>query len=88
MYVQQPIDTLMMGLSGQLQEYNKGDPLGSLIFAPVLHPLVHRTQNNSKRFLHAWYLNYGMITGWSEEVAKTLDIIRQTGPGIVLELNV
>ncbi|PNY15245.1 auxilin-like protein [Trifolium pratense] len=56
----------------------QGDPLGPLLFALVLHPLI----------LHAWHLDDGTVVGDSREVAKAFDIIRETGPRLGLVLNI
>ncbi|MCI56727.1 hypothetical protein A2U01_0077978, partial [Trifolium medium] len=37
----------------------QGDPLGTLIFALVLHHLIHKIRDNCKLLLHAWYLDDG-----------------------------
>ncbi|GJW19493.1 hypothetical protein Tco_0026929 [Tanacetum coccineum] len=67
---------------------HQGDPLGPLLFTLELHRLVHKIRDNCKLLLHAWYLNDGTVIGDSEEVAKVLDIIRVSGPCLVLELNI
>ncbi|PWA80994.1 hypothetical protein CTI12_AA190310 [Artemisia annua] len=66
----------------------QGDPLGPLLFALVLHRLVHKIRDSCKLLLHAWYLDDGTVIEDSEEVARALDIIRITGPGLGLELNI
>jgi hypothetical protein len=53
----------------------------------MLHPFIHKIKDNCKLFLHAWYLDDGTVVGDSGEVAKTLDIIRETGPRLDLVLN-
>jgi len=66
----------------------QGDPLGPLLFALILHPLIHQVRDSYKLLLHAWYLDDGNLVGDSEEVAKALDIIRVVGPELGLELNI
>jgi len=66
----------------------QGVPLGPLLFALVLHPLIHQVRDSCKLLLHAWYLDDGTLVGDSEEVAKALDIIRVVGPKLGLELNI
>ncbi|MCH80439.1 hypothetical protein A2U01_0001207 [Trifolium medium] len=66
----------------------QGDMLGALLLALMLHPLIHKIRDNCKLLHHAWYLDDGTIIGDSEEVAKPLDMIRETSPGLGLHLNI
>ncbi|GKC06001.1 putative reverse transcriptase domain-containing protein [Tanacetum coccineum] len=66
----------------------QGDPLGPLLFALILHPLLHKIKDSCKLLLHAWYLDDGTVIGDSEEVVRVLDIIKESGPGLGLELNI
>ncbi|XP_076948911.1 uncharacterized protein LOC143621346 [Bidens hawaiensis] len=63
-------------------------PLGPLLFALALHPLVLRVQNDYNLPFHAWYLDDGTIIGGANEVAKALDIISSEGPSLGLQLNI
>ncbi|GJY28842.1 hypothetical protein Tco_0404609 [Tanacetum coccineum] len=56
--------------------HEQGDPLGPLLFALILHPLLHKIKDSCKLLLHAWYLDDGTVIGDSEEVVRVLDIIK------------
>nr|GEW30417.1 putative reverse transcriptase domain-containing protein [Tanacetum cinerariifolium] len=65
------------------------DPLGPLfLFALILHPLSHKIKDSCKLLLHAWYPDDETVIEDSEEVAKVLDIIKVSRPGLSLELNI
>lgn len=66
----------------------QGDPLGPLLFALTLHPLVKSIASRCKLDLHAWYLDDGTIIGDTLEVAKALSIIESEGPCRGLHLNI
>lgn len=57
----------------------QGDPLGPLLFALTLHPLVKNIASSYKLDLHAWYLDDGTIIGDTLEVSKALRIIETEG---------
>ena len=48
------------------------EPLGPLLFALMLHPLIHHIIDSCKFVLHAWYLNDETLVEGSEEVVKLL----------------
>ncbi|XP_026446662.1 uncharacterized protein LOC113347258 [Papaver somniferum] len=66
----------------------QGDPLGPLLFALVLHPLVHKIAAHCSLDMHAWYLDDGTIIGDTLEVSKSLKIIQQEGDSRGLHLNI
>ncbi|XP_022023453.1 uncharacterized protein LOC110923700 [Helianthus annuus] len=66
----------------------QGDPLGPLLLAFVLHPLVLRIRDRCKLLFHAWYLDDGTIIVDATQVTKALDIIRVEGHSLGLLLNI
>ena len=70
------------------QGVQQGDPLGPLLFALILHPLVLKIQQSCQLNLQAWYLDDGTIVGDTLMVTKALRIIREDGPSHGLILNV
>ncbi|KAI3822707.1 hypothetical protein L1987_10303 [Smallanthus sonchifolius] len=73
---------------GAFTGVQQGDPLGPLLFALALHPLVLQEQENCKLPFHAWYLDDGTVIGDAVQVAKALDIIGSEGPALGLRLNI
>nr|GEV42109.1 putative reverse transcriptase domain-containing protein [Tanacetum cinerariifolium] len=65
-------DTHIWSATGVQQD----DPLEPLLFALILHPLLHKIKDNCKLLLHAWYLDDETVIGDSEEVARVIDIIK------------
>ncbi|GKA96543.1 hypothetical protein Tco_0818638, partial [Tanacetum coccineum] len=50
--------------------------------------LLNEIKNSCKLLLHAWYLDDGTVIGDSKEVARVIDIIKVSGSGLGLELNI
>ncbi|GKA33126.1 hypothetical protein Tco_0719493 [Tanacetum coccineum] len=50
--------------------------------------LLYEIKDSCKILLLAWYLDDGMVIRDSEEVVKVLEIIKLSGPGLGLELNI
>lgn len=70
------------------QGVQQGDPLGPLLFALTLHPLVSKIATQCTLDLHAWYLDDGTIIGDTLEVSKALNIIQNEGGSRGLFLNI
>ncbi|GJX23469.1 putative reverse transcriptase domain-containing protein [Tanacetum coccineum] len=70
------------------QGVQQGDPLGPLLFALVLHPLICKIKDSFSLSLHAWYLDDGTIVGDTLVVGKVLELIMEDGPRRGLHLNV
>lgn len=66
----------------------QGDPLGTLLFALVLHPLVNMISSQCTLDFHTWYLTDGTVAGDTLEVAKALSIIQAEGSSRGLHLNI
>ncbi|KAL9232306.1 hypothetical protein vseg_007431 [Gypsophila vaccaria] len=70
------------------QGVQQGDPLGPMLFALVLQPLVCKIRDSFDLTLQAWYLDDGIIVGDTVEVGRVLDLILADGPRFGLHLNV
>ncbi|GJR48481.1 hypothetical protein Tco_1316584 [Tanacetum coccineum] len=65
------------------QGVEKGDPLGPLLFALELHPLICKIRDSFSLSLHVWYLDDGTIVGDTLVVGKVLKLIlMRMAPGI------
>nr|GEW73093.1 protein RIC1 [Tanacetum cinerariifolium] len=87
------VSVVMIGhsLDGNLDDMQfgvGGDPLGPLLFALVLHPLICKIRDPFSLFLHAWYLDNGTIVGDTLVVGKVLGLIIEDGPRCGLYLNI
>ncbi|GKC05188.1 putative reverse transcriptase domain-containing protein, partial [Tanacetum coccineum] len=70
------------------QGVQQGDPLGPLLFALVLHPLVSKIRDSFNLSLQAWYLDDGTIIGDTLVVGEVLKVIIEDEPRRGLHLNV
>ncbi|XP_026417118.1 uncharacterized protein LOC113312589 [Papaver somniferum] len=70
------------------QGVQQGDPLGPLLFALILHPIMNKIASQCSLDLQAWYLDDGTIIGDTMEVLKVLNIIQFEGLHRGLHLNV
>ncbi|XP_056695632.1 uncharacterized protein [Spinacia oleracea] len=65
-----------------------GDPLGPLLFALVLQPLLCKIRDTFDVCLQPWYLDDGTTIGDTLVVGKVLQLIMEEGPCLGLHLNV
>ena len=66
----------------------QGDPLGPLLFALVLHPLVCKVKDSFSLPFQAGYLDDGTIIRDTLVVGKAFELIMEDGPLQGLHLNV
>ncbi|KAK2443362.1 hypothetical protein QL285_014474 [Trifolium repens] len=71
-------------------EYNRATRWDNCFLRLCYTPSFIKSEiiDKCKLLLHAWYLDDGTIIGDLEEVAKSLDIISEAGPGLGLHLNI
>ena len=70
--------------------FHQGDPLASLLFALVLHPIILQIEAEVPTLdLNAWYLDDGTLVGTEEELCKVVDILQGEGPqrGLILSTS-
>ena len=67
--------------------FHQGDPLASLLFSLVLHPIVLQIEEQVPTLaLNAWYLDDGTLVGTAPELSQVAEIITRQGPskGLIL----
>jgi hypothetical protein len=62
------------------QGTQKGDPLGVLLFALAIQPLILRVQSECDLELNLWYADDSTLVGSIAEVAKAYQILKDDGP--------
>ena len=70
-----------------LTGFHQGDPLASLLFSLVLHPILLKIKEQIPSLdLNAWYLDDGTLVGTVPELCQAVDIIVREGParGLIL----
>ncbi len=66
----------------------QGDPLGPLLFALTLHPIVEKIHQEVPNLnINAWYLDDGTLCGSPNDLQLALRIVEEDGPGRGLRLN-
>ena len=71
--------------------WQQGDPLASLLFSLVLHPLLNNIRERVPGLTaHAWYLDDGIFVGKEEDLEQVLDVLVREGParGLVLSTTI
>jgi hypothetical protein len=65
--------------------YHQGDPLGPLLFAVGIHPIILKLlEQVPDLILVAWYLDDGLVAGRPPDVLKAFHILQELCPGIGL----
>ncbi|XP_065313967.1 uncharacterized protein LOC135923246 [Gordionus sp. m RMFG-2023] len=65
----------------------QGDPLGSILFSLGINDMIKSINSSCTLSLHAWYIDDGILSGPSSEIAKAVTIIKEMGTAIGLSLN-
>ena len=65
----------------------QGDPLGPLLFALAIHPILQAIQQACPDVLQAWYLDDGRLCGDTEEVERGVRLVQELGAARGLSLN-
>ena len=71
--------------------FHQGDPLASLLFSLVLHPIILQIEAEVPTLdLNAWFLDDGTLVGTEQELCKVVDILQAEGPsrGLILSTAV
>ena len=59
----------------------QGDPLGSLLFSLVIHPVIIGIENTCESlFFNKWYLDDGALAGSKTSIDQALSILNNQGP--------
>ena len=67
--------------------FHQGDPLASLLFSLVLHPIILQIEDQVPSLdLNVWYLDDGTLVGTVPELQQVVEIILREGPasGLIL----
>ena len=90
-YSQHPSLWHTLGTLSSQQGVHQGGPLGSFLFALVLHRLVLSiadVKECSNLLSQCWYIDDGVLAGHSQSVHRALTVLQQQGPSFGLHINV
>jgi hypothetical protein len=65
----------------------QGDPLGGLLFALVLQPLLLHIRDQTQLDLNMWFFDDGTLIGSKHEIVKALRILSDRGPALGLHIQ-
>ena len=67
---------------------HQGDPLGSMLFCLVLHPIIQEIARRVPRLpLHVWMADDGCLLGRRDDLRAAVNIITEKGPARGLHLS-